>query len=153
VTNSDKPEEGTAKPRRPRAYPDVKRYDSRAALEAGKGERINTEDLPSIPPTGPTRQDVIDRRRAIQEIMHGASDPPAVTGMQGRPSSKHLLEAELRRRWAKASAEDKAKSKAHWVRLLLEWLKTAHPNEPQPKQETAENSLRDTLRELQSQTP
>jgi hypothetical protein len=69
------------------------------------------------------------------------------TGLPGRPTSKHLIEAEFRLRW---STSHKGKKIAEWSHELLAWLKSEHPNAMQPTPKTVINLLRPIRRQLAS---
>jgi hypothetical protein len=67
------------------------------------------------------------------------------SGFVGRPSSKHLVEEELRRR---AQEDRLCTSLAEQSRELSMWLKRTHPNEHQTTPKAIENSVRHLFREL-----
>src|SRR5262249_21100874 len=73
----------------------------------------------------------------------------ATTGAPGRPSSKHLLEQEMRRRFSCGIAESTLRAEA---RYLLKWLKQHHPKMPPMTEKTIENSFRDLYRSLKVQS-
>jgi hypothetical protein len=74
-----------------------------------------------------------------------AAQPVYHTGLTGRPTSWHLIEAECRRRYA---AGERRPTKAEWARVLAAWLKEAHKDAPAPKEKTLSNKLGVLLREL-----
>jgi hypothetical protein len=73
----------------------------------------------------------------VQEI--GASVPIYKTGAPGRPTSKHLVEQEAKRR---LDAGEIPKTLAEFSRQLAEWHRTTHPSAPQMVAHTIENSIR-----------
>jgi len=74
------------------------------------------------------------------------------TGLPGKPTSWHLIEAECRRRWGadERHPTDGQKSAAEWARVLVAWLKTEHPDAPQPTVKTVKNKLTAVLRDLRT---
>jgi hypothetical protein len=72
------------------------------------------------------------------------------TGLAGRPTSWDLIEHECRRRYADGERHPgKAdESSTEWARVLIDWLKLKHPEEPVPTQKTVTNRLAILLREL-----
>jgi hypothetical protein len=77
----------------------------------------------------------------------GETDAPAiaVTGVGGRPSSKHLYLAELQRR---ADNDELAPSLASQARDLATWLATSHPNHPPAGAKALENAIREKYHAL-----
>lgn len=85
---------------------------------------------------------------------HGAKVPSGEeniislhTGLPGKPTAWHLIEAECRRRYTAGERHDK---KAEWARALRAWVVSAHPGVAGPTEKTIANRLTDLLRELQN---
>jgi hypothetical protein len=74
------------------------------------------------------------------------------TGLQGKPTSWQLIEAECRRRYAAGERHpgNLGESRAEWARELVQWLRIAHPLAPAVTVKTLTNRLGPLLRELQS---
>jgi hypothetical protein len=86
--------------------------------------------------------------KQFEEWIAGQDGCPSATyqtGMVGAPTSKHLLIAEMQRR---AEMGEMERTLAGEVRHLLGWLAREHPDAPQPKLVSAQNSLRDEHRWL-----
>lgn len=83
------------------------------------------------------------------------SEPPAVyrTGSAGRPTSRDLIEGELRRRWADGERHPRAgiESAGAWANRLSDWLRTEHPEAPKTTPKTIRNNISQLLRELAKQ--
>jgi hypothetical protein len=94
---------------------------------------------PATPPAGPS----------IVEA------PPYRTGLAGKPSSWHLVEAECRRRWSAGERHIKKEmeSPSEWASILLPWLVSQHPSAARPTLKTLSNRFSRLLRELISTTP
>jgi hypothetical protein len=71
------------------------------------------------------------------------------SGFAGRPTSKHLVEAELRRR---AQEGRLCETLAEETRELSAWLQKMHPDEPQATAKAIENGLRYLFWELRATT-
>lgn len=69
------------------------------------------------------------------------------TGLPGKPSSWHLIEAECRRRYQAGERHEKT---AEWARQLRAWIMSQHPGMPPPTEKTIANRLPELLRELRS---
>ena len=67
------------------------------------------------------------------------------TGTPGRPSSVHLVVAEMR---ARAQRGELARGVAEEARHLVAWLIRHHPEAAQPKAKSLEDSIRDEYRRL-----
>lgn len=67
------------------------------------------------------------------------------TGVPGRRTSRHLVEAEMQRRFA---AGEQAPSMSQEAAVLLEWLRNNHPTAPRMTAKTIYNRLLDLYREL-----
>jgi hypothetical protein len=78
-----------------------------------------------------------------------ARDPIYRTGLPGRPTSWHLIEAECRRRFETGERH----STAEWARVLNEWFRAEHPNAPITTEKTLKNKLPELLRELEAGKP
>ncbi len=68
------------------------------------------------------------------------------TGAPGRPTSMHLIEAELRRRAANGMMEMKSCSAE--ARALADWLRREHPEAAATQPKTIQNSIASLYREL-----
>jgi len=68
------------------------------------------------------------------------------TGVSGRPSSRHLLEAEMRRRF---SERESCGSYGAECQALATWLAAAHPEAAQATPKTIKNSCRGVWKALQ----
>jgi hypothetical protein len=83
------------------------------------------------------------------------SEAPVVyrTGYAGRPTSRDLIEGELRRRWADGERHPRAgiESPSAWADGLSDWLRTKHPEAPKTDRKTIINNIRQPLRELANQ--
>jgi hypothetical protein len=79
------------------------------------------------------------------------------TGLPGKPTSWHLIEAECRCRWEAGERypNDRTgqESPSEWARALVEWLRTVHSEAPQPKPKTLTNKLSPLLRLLTANSP
>jgi hypothetical protein len=69
------------------------------------------------------------------------------TGLAGRPTSWHLIEAECRHRFA---AGERYSKTVEWAKVLQKWLPSAHPEAPPPQLKTLTNKLTPLLRELRN---
>jgi hypothetical protein len=78
-----------------------------------------------------------------------ATDPIYRTGLPGKPSSWHLIEAECQRRFKTGDRH----STAEWARVLNEWLREEHPDAPITTEKTLKNKLPGLLRELEAGKP
>lgn len=82
----------------------------------------------------------------------GRNEAEVRTGFPGRPRSnaRVLMEDEMGHRFKTA---ERCGTLAEEVRALLEWLEKNHPNVTRPTFRTAEQTLRDLWRDLNSGTP
>ncbi len=71
--------------------------------------------------------------------------PSRSTGFAGRPTSRPLLEAQMRARAVERTILPRLAAE---VRYLLDWLKQQHPEADHPGQSAAENGLRNLFKEL-----
>jgi hypothetical protein len=69
----------------------------------------------------------------------------SVSGVPGRPTSKHLILVELERRAAAGALLESCAKEADY---LSSWLGANHPSAPQLKPTSAENAIRDDYRRL-----
>lgn len=69
------------------------------------------------------------------------------TGLPGKPTSWHLIEAECRRRYEAGEQHD---AKAEWARQLRAWIVSRHPGMSPPTEKTIANRLTELLRELRN---
>ncbi len=72
------------------------------------------------------------------------------TGLVGKPSSWHLIEAECGRRWRAGERHPgrSGESRSEWARVLVEWLKTEHNGAPKATEKTVTNKIGGLLRDL-----
>jgi hypothetical protein len=77
-------------------------------------------------------------------------EPVYRTGLAGKPTSWHLIEAECSRRWEAGERHPGkvGETRSDWARMLVEWLKRAHPAAPRPTEKTLKSKLAGLLREL-----
>jgi len=79
------------------------------------------------------------------------------TGLAGRPSSWHLIEAEFRRRWQIGERYPGmgagGQSPADWARVLCLWLRSKHPQAPKATERTVSNRLSSLLASLCANSP
>ncbi len=75
-----------------------------------------------------------------------ASETIYKTGVAGKPTSWHLVEAEVRRRWN--SGEGHERSTIEWAREMDQWLTQSHPSAPPLKEKSLKNHLAPLLREI-----
>jgi hypothetical protein len=77
---------------------------------------------------------------------------PYNTGLPGKPSSWHLVEAECRRRYEAGERHPndltERESPAEWARVLIDWLANTHPQAPPLTRKALTNRLSSFLREL-----
>jgi hypothetical protein len=73
--------------------------------------------------------------------------PPYRTGLPGKPTSWHLVEAECRRRH---NDGERHPTTAEWARVLFEWLNTRHPDAARLTLKTLRSKLASLLRELKA---
>ncbi len=67
------------------------------------------------------------------------------TGAPGRPTSRHLVASELKRRAADQQLEASLAAEAQY---LADWLAVAHPDAPPMRQKSVENALRSDYKSL-----
>jgi hypothetical protein len=88
-------------------------------------------------------------------VVHAQEDPPCIasappdthSGMPGRPTSRHLYEAELERRHTTGEMLPAVGQEAE---ALLAWLKSSHPNLAAGRPRSIENNIRDQHRALKA---
>jgi hypothetical protein len=95
------------------------------------------------------------RLRTDTDQAHSSSkaikeEPVYRTGLAGKPTSWHLIEAECRRRWQAGERYPGkiGETRSDWARILIEWLKRKHPSAPRPTEKTLKSKLAGLLREL-----
>lgn len=87
----------------------------------------------------------------IVDYLNKTKNTPFVTSQPdddrgpGRPTTMHLIEAELRRR---ASSDHGAHTIADWAKILAEWHRQNHPNNLCPSEKRIGNKLGRVIREL-----
>jgi hypothetical protein len=83
-----------------------------------------------------------------------ANTQPERTGLAGRPTCWHLIEAECRHRYAKGERHPGkvGESPTGWARVLIKWFSSAHPSARPVTQKTLTNKLFGLLRELEAST-
>jgi hypothetical protein len=87
--------------------------------------------------------------RGIADVSIESLQTEAASGAPGRPTSRHLVEEEMRRRFASGIAESSLRAEA---RHLLKWLKQHHPKAPTMTEKTIENAFRELYRSLKVQS-
>jgi hypothetical protein len=104
--------------------------------------------LTASPIMEPVMRNYEDERKETDEPIYR-------TGLAGKPTSWHLIEAECRRRWKEGERHSNRlhESRTEWARVLLEWLGRKHPDAPMPKLKTLKNNLATVLRELAANDP
>lgn len=75
---------------------------------------------------------------SIPAVASKVKADPYRTGLPGRPTIRHLILDELRRRNAAGECEPTVKAEAQ---VLQEWASSAHPNAPPPATGTIENLI------------
>jgi hypothetical protein len=115
------------------------------AIQFLKDERIG---MKVVAPVGHVPCKLLIRKVLLNETAESAKAaslpiPTDKTGAAGRPSSRHLVEAEFKRR--KASG-DQASSLGDEARFLADWLKKSHPELAPMKATSIENTIRGLYR-------
>jgi hypothetical protein len=82
----------------------------------------------------------IKRGEKPKFLSHLIADPTTHTGAAGRPTSMHLVAAEMEKRAAEGTLLPKISKEAS---QLSEWVKSQYPTLPAPKPKTISNSLRE----------
>jgi hypothetical protein len=85
--------------------------------------------------------------RGIAGVPIESLQTEATSGAPGRPTSRHLVEEEMGRRFASGIEEPSLRAEAA---VLSKWLKQYHPDTPQMTPKTIENALRDVFKGLKS---
>jgi hypothetical protein len=77
------------------------------------------------------------------------------TGLPGKPTSWHLIEVEVRRRYGEGERHPGklGESAAEWARVMIGWLTDEHKDAPPAKPKTLRNRLAPLLRVLGSTGP
>ena len=125
----------------------------------GPGARIEKLVSALTPPHGGAtylnvRHPLTDLHKIWPEAQPRPEDvaiPPAFrTGLPGRPTSWHLIEAECRKRYAAGERHPGRgdESRAEWARTLIKWLKSTHEGATIPTEKAVRNKLPEVLREL-----
>jgi hypothetical protein len=83
----------------------------------------------------------------VRTLWPFAAEEPLRTGAPGRPTSRHLILAELERRALAGIMDAKVGAEA---RALAAWLKETHPQYPPTTASTAENIIRDRHKVLKA---
>ena len=83
----------------------------------------------------------------VRALWPFTSEEPLRTGAPGRPSSSHLILAELERRALAGTMEARVGAEA---RAIAAWLKKTHPQYPHTTATTAENIIRDRHKVLKA---
>jgi hypothetical protein len=100
--------------------------------------RFKTADVLALWPVEPPQDGASHERTDVE--LASASDR---TGVQGRPTSRHLVEQEFRRRIDRGEA---CKYVGAEARALADWLKETHPSFARMTAATVENMIRDEHR-------
>jgi hypothetical protein len=119
-------------------------WKSRLGLPGGRDPRGTTVLAGSLADFARTR------RERPGFLAHLISDPATHTGAAGRPTSRHLVEAEMRRR---ADAGELASTVSAEGKHLSGWLQDTHPRFPPLKPKSIANSLGGLYRQLKAKIP
>jgi hypothetical protein len=115
------------------------------------------------------RSEAITNMSASASIITESSAPPSIeqygspstgslgpifrTGLPGKPTTWHVMEAECRRRYADGERHPNKstgrESASEWAKALILWLQSAHPTVAPATPKTLTNRLSILLRELQ----
>ncbi|MCF3935321.1 hypothetical protein L1787_18155 [Acuticoccus sp. M5D2P5] len=122
-------------------------YVGESEWHSGVDDSIRNED-------GPIWSKIMVRAEHI--IAHWPFDVPSVlknplthSGFSGRPSTKHLIQGEFKRRIQSGEAHMTLAVEAKW---LLDWLLERHPNLSAPTTKTIQNNIRDQHRAYRAQS-
>jgi len=116
-------------PEPPEVFPAEKRNSGARTTEAREAAAAET----GAEPTGPRPQGTTD----ADHLPDGATTYR--TGVPGRPTSRHLVDAEFGRRMAAGEVLPTLKAEAEW---LAAWLARAHPGAAAMSQTTTQNLIR-----------
>jgi hypothetical protein len=94
------------------------------------------------------------KKPAVAERSESAGWPAERTGTVGRPTSWHMVEAELRRRYSEGERHPGkvGQSPAAWASVLIAWLRENIPTAPPLGEKAARNNLSRLLRELEKES-
>lgn len=99
---------------------------------------------PASAATGERPSEPDEREQEVEATLSEDISPPGLTGMPGRPSSKHLIEVEFGRRITGGEIEDTLSGEAL---ALAKWLKKKHPDHPQAQPVSIANNIRTRYRQ------
>ncbi len=148
-----RPSESHIRPKAHRKYERISRrlFDGLRSIQADNWFCIgHDQSWEFIHDPGPFYYDVRVRTDDVRQSVTNLEPPPPApdyrTGAAGRPSSRYLVEAEMKRR-AEAGVLRREALETE-VRELATWLKETHPSCPPMTLKTIGNVLRDLYREL-----
>lgn len=86
-----------------------------------------------------------EQKSTVEEYLQGGVEEtrPSKSGMPGRPSSMHIIEAEFQRRKESGSIAESLNAEST---QLESWFKKQHPDNPPVTAKTIANRLRDNFR-------
>ncbi len=124
-------------------------FDNGGCLEVRNGQLAVPRDLIQTD-TATVMVNEDDLQRFITAVTEGNIPSAALvvtteradpyrSGLPGRPTIRHLIEAELRRRFKAGECETTLKAEAE---ALREWAISTHPDAPAPTATTIENQIR-----------
>ena len=99
------------------------------------------------PETHKILADFLDQWTEIAGVSIESLQTEAARGAPGRPTSRHLVEGEMGRRF---EAEIHEPSLGAEAAVLSKWLKRNHPKMPQMTPKTIANALRDVFKDLKA---
>ena len=85
---------------------------------------------------------------AISDANKSSKQPAFSTGLPGKPTSWHLVDPEVRRRWQ--SGKNHGLNTTQWAEDMHKWILENHPAAPIPTIKTLKNKLTGLLRELRA---
>ena len=87
---------------------------------------------------------------ALPPSLDSPLSEPYRSGLPGRPSSKQLIDSELREKW---SAGERHDSMREWASVLRDWLAKHYPNAPQSGEKAILNNIGPIIRKLKANQP
>jgi hypothetical protein len=91
---------------------------------------------------------LLQRPAVSEEPAADSTNPSYRAGTPGRPTSRHLVQAELRRRGRAGELKARLSEEAEALRI---WLKNTHPDAPQLTKKSIENAFRGEYRKLRAE--
>jgi hypothetical protein len=119
-------------------------------LERWAKERLPGVDPPAVQTTPRPQSASLTRSPVPPPHSHDAKIQPIYsTGAPGKPTSRHLVAQELKRR---EEAEETCDSQTKEAEVLAAWLKATHPLAPPMGGKAIQNSLRSELKHALNRT-